>query len=116
LANVIKFLKQYDEKYSTAMLYVADHGESLGERGIYLHAAPYVIAPKAQIHIPVIVWTGKNFDYHFDDTMPWQDYPLSQDDLFCTLLIANDIYSRKTCDSKQKWFLKNLNLKFTDAN
>ncbi len=116
LANVIKFLKQYEEKYSTAMLYVADHGESLGERGIYLHAAPYVIAPKAQKHIPVIVWTGKNFDYHFDDIMPWQDYPLSQDDLFCTLLIANDIYSNKTCDSKQKWFLKNKNLKFNDEN
>ncbi len=116
LANVIKFLKQYDEKYSTAMLYVADHGESLGERGIYLHAAPYVIAPKAQKHIPVIIWTGKHFDYQLDDIIPWQDYLLSQDDLFCTLLIANDIYSNKTCNSKQKWFLKNKNLKFNNEN
>ena len=115
LANVIKFLMQYDEKYSTAMLYVADHGESLGEQGIYLHAAPYVIAPKAQTHIPVILWTGKYFDYHVDDIEPWQDHPLSQDDLFCTLLIANDIHSSKTCDSKQKWFDKNKNLKLKNT-
>ena len=114
LANVINFLKQYDEKYSTAMLYVSDHGESLGEQGIYLHAAPYLIAPKAQTHIPVIIWTGKYFDYHFDDILPWQDYPLSQDDLFCTLLIANDIHSNKTCDSKQRWFMKNKNLIYKD--
>ncbi len=114
LANVIKFLKQHDEKYATAMLYVADHGESLGERGIYLHAAPYVIAPKEQTHIPVIIWTGKYFDYHMEDIQPWQDFPLSQDDLFCTLLIANDIHSSKTCDSKETWFIKNKNLKLTD--
>jgi lipid A ethanolaminephosphotransferase len=115
LANVIKFLKRYDETYSTAMLYVADHGESLGERGIYLHAAPYVIAPKVQTHIPVIIWTGKYFDYQIEDIQPWQDFPFSHDDLFCTLLIANDIYSNKTCGSKKTWFLKNKNLKFKDT-
>lgn len=116
LSNVIKFLMRFDEKYATAMLYVADHGESLGEHGIYLHAAPYVIAPKAQTHIPVIIWTGKYFDYQLGDIQPWQDFPLSQDDLFCTLLIANDIHSNTTCDSKEKWFLKNKNLKFVDVN
>jgi lipid A ethanolaminephosphotransferase len=112
LANVIKFLKQYDDKYSTAMIYVADHGESLGEHGIYLHAAPYVIAPKEQTHIPAIVWTGTYFDFQLDDMLPFQNYPLSQDDLFCTLLIAYDMYSNKTCNSKQNWLIKNKNLKF----
>lgn len=116
LANVIKFLKKHDEKYATAMLYVADHGESLGERGIYLHAAPYVIAPKEQTHIPVIAWTGKHFDYQIEDIMLWQDFPLSQDDLFCTLLIANDIHSSKTCDNKETWFIKNKNLKYIDIH
>lgn len=114
LANVIKFLKQYEEKYSTAMLYVADHGESLGERGLYLHAAPYVIAPKAQTDIPVILWTGKYFDYQLEDVRPWHEYPLSHDDLFCSLLIAYDINSSKTCNSKQQWFIKNKNLKFKE--
>ena len=38
------------------MLYVSDHGESLGENGMYLHGMPYVIAPEAQIHVPMVVW------------------------------------------------------------
>jgi lipid A ethanolaminephosphotransferase len=42
---------------------VSDHGESLGENGFYLHAAPYMIAPKEQTHVPAIVWMGKHFDY-----------------------------------------------------
>ncbi|WP_045837338.1 phosphoethanolamine transferase [Hyphomicrobium sp. 99] len=38
------------------MIYVSDHGESLGEKGMYLHGMPYVIAPEAQIHVPMVVW------------------------------------------------------------
>ncbi|MFA5955152.1 phosphoethanolamine transferase [Hyphomicrobium sp.] len=38
------------------MLYVSDHGESLGEHGMYLHGMPYAIAPEAQIHVPMVVW------------------------------------------------------------
>jgi lipid A ethanolaminephosphotransferase len=40
----------------TGMLYVSDHGESLGEHGMYLHGMPYAIAPEAQIHVPMVVW------------------------------------------------------------
>jgi lipid A ethanolaminephosphotransferase len=38
------------------MLYASDHGESLGENGIYLHGLPYAVAPAAQTHVPVIFW------------------------------------------------------------
>ena len=38
------------------MFYVSDHGESLGENGMYLHGMPYVIAPEAQVHVPMVVW------------------------------------------------------------
>ncbi len=41
------------------MLYVSDHGESLGERGMYLHGMPYAIAPEAQIHVPMVVWLSQ---------------------------------------------------------
>lgn len=41
------------------MLYVSDHGESLGENGIYLHAAPYMIAPEEQTRIPMLVWLDR---------------------------------------------------------
>ncbi len=38
------------------MIYASDHGESLGEHGLYLHGVPRKIAPKEQIHIPWIMW------------------------------------------------------------
>ena len=49
-------LKRNADKRDTAMIYVSDHGESLGENGVYLHAAPYSIAPQAQIHVPMVMW------------------------------------------------------------
>ena len=38
------------------MLFVSDHGESLGEKGLYLHAAPYIIAPREQTKVPMLIW------------------------------------------------------------
>ncbi|WP_052184956.1 phosphoethanolamine transferase [Methylotenera sp. N17] len=110
LSEVINFLKKYDEKYEVAMLYVADHGESLGEHGIYLHAAPYMIAPKEQTHVPVIAWTGKYFDYNLSDIKPYKDTAISHDDLFCTLLIAYELES-DMCAGKNAIFAKNKMLK-----
>ena len=43
------------------MLYVSDHGESLGENNMYLHAAPYAIAPKEQTHVPMVMWFSKQW-------------------------------------------------------
>lgn len=117
LANVIGFLKKYDATYATAMLYVSDHGESLGEHGFYLHAAPYMMAPKEQTHIPAIMWMGRNFDYTLSQLMPYKDYPLSHDDLFCSLLIGFELES-KTCASKEKMLLENIDIKrqMADSN
>ena len=42
--------------YDTAMLYVSDHGESLGERGLFLHGMPYPIAPDEQLQVPMVAW------------------------------------------------------------
>jgi lipid A ethanolaminephosphotransferase len=39
-----------------AMLYVSDHGESLGEHGLYLHGFPYALAPVAQTRVPMLAW------------------------------------------------------------
>ena len=107
LSNVIDLLKKYDDSHSTAMLYVSDHGESLGEHGFYLHAAPYIIAPKEQTHVPAIVWMGNNFDYKKEQLMPYKDYALSHDDLFCTLLVAFEI-NAKMCAAKEEILQKNL--------
>lgn len=110
LSEVINFLKKYDNQYETAMLYVADHGESLGEHGIYLHAAPYMMAPKEQTHVPVIAWTGQNFDYSLNDIKPFQHYALSHDDLFCTVMIAYEL-DAKMCEGKNIMLTKNKHLK-----
>ena len=55
LNNVINILDK-EPKWESTMFYVSDHGESLGEDGIYLHAAPYVIAPKYQTSVPMVMW------------------------------------------------------------
>jgi lipid A ethanolaminephosphotransferase len=110
LSQVIEFLKKYDGSHETAMLYVSDHGESLGENGFYLHAMPYAIAPKEQTHVPAILWLGKNFDYTLDQVKPYQDASLSHDDVFCSLLVAYELYS-KTCESKKGMLMQNLDLK-----
>lgn len=58
LAKVVTLLKHNEGKLDTSMLYVSDHGESLGENGLYLHAAPYALAPQAQTHVPMVMWFG----------------------------------------------------------
>jgi len=56
LAKVIDVLKSESETVNTAMIYMSDHGESLGESGLYLHGLPYFMAPDEQIKIPFIMW------------------------------------------------------------
>ena len=109
LSEVIQFLKKYDQSRETAMLYVADHGESLGENGWYLHAAPYAIAPKEQTHVPAIVWLGQHFDYDIKQIKPFKNYPLSHDDVFCSLLIAFELET-KACESKHQMLMQNKDL------
>ena len=55
-------LKKNNDKFETALFYVSDHGESLGEGGVYLHGLPKAFAPDAQLHVPAIMWFGESFD------------------------------------------------------
>jgi lipid A ethanolaminephosphotransferase len=61
LSKVIQFLKDTEPHAETAMLYLSDHGESLGENNIYLHGLPYAIAPNVQRHIPWISWLSNDY-------------------------------------------------------
>ncbi|MBB6484152.1 phosphoethanolamine transferase [Rhizobium lusitanum] len=56
VSMIIDKLKQRSNSVSGAVLYFSDHGESLGENGIYLHGAPYIIAPVQQTQVPMLVW------------------------------------------------------------
>lgn len=56
LSKVMDELIALSDEYNVALLYASDHGESLGENGIYLHAQPYENAPAYQKKIPMLVW------------------------------------------------------------
>jgi lipid A ethanolaminephosphotransferase len=114
LSNVIDLLKKYDDTHATAMLYVADHGESLGEHGLYLHAMPYMVAPKEQTHVPAIVWMGKHFDYTLEQLKPFKDAALSHDDIFCSLLVAFEL-DTKMCEAKKDMLMQNQTLKANNS-
>lgn len=55
LGELIDRLKQLNER-RVALIYVSDHGESLGEKGVYLHGLPYLVAPGEQLRVPFFVW------------------------------------------------------------
>ncbi len=60
LSQVIDQLDAQD-RVIPAMYYVSDHGESLGENGIYLHGTPYFMAPEYQTHVPMVMWMSDRF-------------------------------------------------------
>lgn len=62
LSKVVGLLKKNSSKFEAAMFYVSDHGESLGENGVYLHGMPSFIAPDAQRRVPAIMWFGNSFN------------------------------------------------------
>ncbi len=55
VAQTIRFLQRQQGR-DTALIYVSDHGESLGETGLFLHGVPYAIAPDVQIKVPMVAW------------------------------------------------------------
>ena len=59
ISKAIDILKK-EKASQNFLIYASDHGESLGENGVYLHAAPIAIAPKEQIHIPMFIWASEN--------------------------------------------------------
>jgi lipid A ethanolaminephosphotransferase len=61
VSRVIDELAQRSADFDTAMLYVSDHGESLGENGLYLHGFPYSMAPHEQIAVPMLFWASPGF-------------------------------------------------------
>ncbi|XOF33336.1 MAG: phosphoethanolamine transferase [Candidatus Electrothrix sp. YB6] len=101
LSKVIDLLKKYDKNHETAMIYFSDHGESLGESGVYLHGLPYMIAPESQKHIGALMWFGDHFtkDIDVDSIQKKRDREYSHDNLFHTLLglfeIKTEVYNRE---------------------
>ena len=62
LASTIDWLKTREAQWAPALVYVSDHGESLGENNLYLHGLPYRFAPDVQKHVPWIFWLSPTFE------------------------------------------------------
>ena len=90
IADTIEFLKGY-QNYETALIYVSDHGESLGENGLYLHGLPYKFAPKAQKHVAALGWLPPNSDFDLAKTKDQATAAFSHDNLYCSLLATFEI-------------------------
>jgi len=90
LAGVIRTLNADPRKLESAMIYVSDHGESLGEHGLYLHGIPYAIAPEYQTHVPMLVWLSNQMtssgDVDAGCVSGKSHQPFSHDNLFHSVL------------------------------
>jgi len=95
LAEIVKTLDAASPRLDAAMLYVSDHGESLGEKGLYLHGIPYSIAPEQQTHVPMILWLSRTMtdsgDVDARCVRAKENAPLSHDNLFHSVLGLLDV-------------------------
>lgn len=64
LADIIDLLAE-QTRLDTNLFYVSDHGESLGEGGLYLHGAPYIFAPEYQTKVPMLAWMSPGYKTRF---------------------------------------------------
>ena len=101
LSKAIDQLRKHADK-STSLIYMSDHGESLGENGIYLHGLPYSIAPKQQTQVPFFMWLSDNYKKDHPKLegciVEESKKPAHHDNLFHTVLgmfdIKTSVYQR----------------------
>lgn len=90
LAQIVTSLAHAADRMDSAMLYVSDHGESLGEKGLYLHGVPYAIAPSQQTHVPMVLWLSPSLtssgDVNAQCVRSRADHEYSHDNLFHSVL------------------------------
>ncbi|ALQ47724.1 phosphoethanolamine transferase EptA [Raoultella ornithinolytica] len=89
--KAIKLLQSKQDKFTTSLVYLSDHGESLGENGVYLHGLPWSIAPETQKHVPMLLWLSEDYQQRYGVSSQCLQQraktdPYSQDNLFSTLL------------------------------
>ncbi len=102
LSTLIDLLRANQDKVDTAMLYLSDHGESLGEYNLFLHGTPYMLAPEQQKHVAMLAWFSDSYQKSFSvDTHCLQlsrQKPLSQDNLFHSMIglleVNSQVYNR----------------------
>ena len=90
LAATLKWLVTRQLDHDAALLYVSDHGESLGENNLYLHGLPYALAPREQTQVPMLLWLAPSTAAagHLPPSCltRLRDLPLTHDNLFHSVL------------------------------
>ena len=101
LAQAVQWLKHQSPHYDATMLYLSDHGESLGENNLYLHGLPSSVAPREQTHVPLVVWLSaqaqaqSNISVTTECLRTQRDTALSHDNLFHSVLGLLGIQARE---------------------
>ncbi|WP_313068876.1 phosphoethanolamine transferase EptA [Atlantibacter hermannii] len=103
VSKAIDILNANQDNFTTSLVYLSDHGESLGEDGVYLHGLPYRIAPESQKHVPMLLWLSDDYQkrYSVDRACLNKRAALdaSQDNLFSTLLGLTGTQTREYISS-----------------
>ena len=97
ISKVINELSVLDKKNNieSSLLYISDHGESLGESGVYLHGLPYAFAPEEQTHVPMIFWADTTqADFNTTCLRDLSKSSISHDNVFDTLLSIMSVKSK----------------------
>ncbi|MBM0107738.1 phosphoethanolamine--lipid A transferase [Steroidobacter sp. S1-65] len=102
LARQIGMLLDADARLDSLLLYVSDHGESLGENGLYLHGMPYAFAPAVQKEVPMLLWASPGYlrrtQLRLDCLRESASLPVSHDFFYHTVLGAaqarSQVYDR----------------------
>jgi lipid A ethanolaminephosphotransferase len=97
LDEVISIAEQFSNDYDTAMVYLSDHGESLGENGVYLHGLPYWMAPTSQTEVPLFFWLSDGFKQNSGITNDClnTNQQASHDNIFDSLLSLFNVNSKQ---------------------
>ena len=111
LNETIKFLQNNDGKYETFMMYASDHGESLGENGIYLHGMPYMLAPEHQKHIPAVFYFGKSMQAKREMLEASKAKEYSHDNIFHTLLGLFGVSTKEYDENLDLFYTKKISQK-----
>jgi lipid A ethanolaminephosphotransferase len=95
LATLIGTLSAHADQVDTALYFVSDHGESLGEKNLFLHGVPYMIAPREQTQVPMVMWWsagfGRSAGLNADCMRARAREPAAHDHLFHSLLALLDV-------------------------
>lgn len=95
LGKTIDWLKGHSRQFDPALLYLSDHGESLGEYGLFLHGVPYGFAPEVQKHVPMVTWFSEGMKARRQLSSACMasglDTPLTHDNLYHTVLGVMDV-------------------------